>query len=480
MQRRSAICGCLLLLASWARAQTRLASSVREFVKVDAATVALTHVRVIDGTEAAPLEDQTVVVGNGKIQAIGQIGGQTTGALPEGTKTLDLAGYTVIPGLIGMHDHLFYPSGRRAGLYLLNELAFSAPRLYLACGVTTIRTTGSIEPFTDLSLKKLIDEGKIPGPKIHITGPYLQGPGALPPLFHELTGSEDARQMVDYWAEAGATSFKAYTTITHAELAAAIEAAHRRGLKITGHLCSVGFREAAALGIDDLEHGLLVDSEFVPGKAPDVCPPSEAVDESLATLDLDGAPAREMIRDLVAKHVAVTSTLAVFETEVPNRPSIELRILDALLPQARIDYLLGRARIAERKNDFGLEFKKELDFERAFVKSGGLLMAGADPTGYGGVLPGFADQREVELLVEAGFSPVEAIHVATSNGAEWLGESTRIGTLEVGKQADLIVIHGDPTRDISDIEKVEMVFKDGIGYDSQKLIESVRGEVGLH
>jgi hypothetical protein len=123
-------------------------------------------------------------------------------------------------------------------------------------------------------------------------------------------------------------------------------------------------------------------------------------------------------------------------------------------------------------------FKKELEFEYAFSKAGGLLMAGLDPTGMGGVIAGFGDQREVELLVEAGFTPVEAIHIATYNGAQYLGELERIGTIAPGKQADLVVIKGDPSKKIEDIENVETVFKDGIGYDSDKLIQSVRGIVG--
>jgi hypothetical protein len=188
-----------------------------------------------------------------------------------------------------------------------------------------------------------------------------------------------------------------------------------------------------------------------------------------------------MIRDLVAHHVAVTSTLPVFETFVPNRAPLDARVLDAMQPEARISYLRRRSLISDgaAKSDWPALFKKELEFEREFVKQGGLLLAGLDPTGYGGVIAGFGDQREVELLVEAGFTPVEAIHIATSNGAEFLGEGGQIGTLAVGKQADLVVIDGDPSGNIKDIEKVETVFKDGVGYDSAKLIESVRGFVGL-
>jgi hypothetical protein len=258
-----------------------------------------------------------------------------------------------------------------------------------------------------------------------------------------------------------------------------VAAAHRRGLKVTGHLCSIGFREAAELGIDNLEHGLAVDTEFVPGKQPDVCPSGKATQDSLLALDLASAPAQSMIRDLVARHVAVTSTLAVFETVVAKRPPLPARVLDSLSPESRSDYEHGRAAVEGRAGSaWGPLFEKELAFERAFVRAGGLLMTGADPTGFGGVVAGFADLRGIELLVEAGFTPLEAIHIATENGATYLGESSKIGTIAAGKQADLVVVRGDPSTTISDIEKTEIVFRDGIGWDSAKLIESVKGTVG--
>jgi imidazolonepropionase-like amidohydrolase len=455
---------------------------VKSFLRVNAPVVALEHGRVIDGRGAAPTEDQTIIVEGGLIRTLGSA---ASTPVPVGATALDLTGYTVIPGLVGMHDHMFYPSPRtgRGVPPVYTELAYSGPRLYLAAGVTSLRTTGSIEPYTDLAVKKLIDSGVAPGPKIHVTGPYLEGPGAYTPNMHELTGPDDARKTVEYWADEGATSFKAYMHITRVELSAAIEAAHKRGLKVTGHLCSIGFREAAALGIDDLEHGLEVDTEFVPDKKPDACPLQSETAKTLGSLDVESQPIQDMVRDLVAHHVAVTSTLPVLETFVGPRPPLEARVLDALAPDWRSDYLITRANRSgfdAATSTSAVLLKKEMQFEHDFVKAGGLLLAGLDPTGYGGVLPGFGDQREVELLVEAGFTSVEAIQIATSNGARFLGELDRIGTISAGKSADLAVIHGNPAKDIADIEKVEIVFKDGIGYDSAKLIESVRGQVGLH
>jgi imidazolonepropionase-like amidohydrolase len=464
--------GLLLLMAGTVLAQGKFSPGVKPFLATDAPVIALTHVRVIDGTGAAAREDQTVVVDHGKIAAVGPAASTPA---PAGAQVMDLAGHTVIPGIVGMHEHLFYPGG--GGVPLYPEMGYSFPRLYLATGVTTARTAGSVEPFTDLEIKKLIAAGKMPGPNLYITGPYLEGKGSFTPQMHELTGPEDAVKTVNYWADQGATSFKAYMNITRADLKAAIDAAHKRGIKVTGHLCSVGFREAAAAGIDNLEHGLLVDTEFHPGKQVDVCPPNTR--NEVARMDLNAAPVREMIADLVRHNVAITSTLAVFEAFDGDRPAVEQRFLDAVTPDAAVNYLTSRARARGGADSPALAaLKKELEFEHAFVKAGGLLMSGADPTGNGGALAGFADQRNLELLVEGGFTPVEAIQIATANGAKYLGELDRFGTVTAGKRADLVVINGNPAARIAEIRNVKIVFKEGVAYDSAKLLESVRGQAG--
>jgi len=290
---------------------------------------------------------------------------------------------------------------------------------------------------------------------------------------------------VNFWADQGATSFKAYMNITRDELRAAVEEAHKRGLKVTGHLCSIGYREAAEIGIDNLEHGLLPDSEFVPNKQPDKCP-GAAVNASLRQLDLNSDAVKQTIHTLVARNVALTSTLPVFEAGAPLAQSgigaasavMNPRVLNVMNTDARVRYLTARARIPADSPTPAL-VRKSMEFERAFVAAGGLLMAGLDPTGNGGIVAGFGDLREAELLVEAGFTPIEAIKIASFNGAKFLGEDARIGSIAAGKQADLMIVKGNPAANITDIEKVEIVFKDGVGYDSEKLIQSVQGLVGI-
>jgi imidazolonepropionase-like amidohydrolase len=470
----------LLLLCLFISGVAQTTPERQQFVRVEAPVIALTHVRVIDGTGTAPLEDQTIVISDGKIQSIAP----SAAKVPATAQVLDLKGYSVLPGLVGMHNHMFFPMGGNPPMY--SNMGSSFPRLYLALGVTTIRTTGSVVPYTDLEIKKLIDSGRMIGPKMHITAPYLEGIGSFTPVMHELTGPDDARRMVNFWADQGATSFKVYMNITRDELRAAVEEAHKRGLKVTGHLCSIGYREAAEIGIDNLEHGLLADSEFVSNKQPDKCPGAGAVPASLRQLDLNGAAAQETIRTLVSKKVAITSTLPVFEAGAPLTQNgigaasavLNPRVLNVMNVDARVRYLTARSRIPTDSPAATL-VRKSMDFERAFVAAGGLLIAGLDPTGNGGIVAGFGDLREVELLVEAGFTPIEAIKIASLNGARFLGEDTRIGSIAAGKQADLMIVKGNPAANISDIEKVEIVFKDGIGYDSEKLIQSVQGLVGI-
>jgi imidazolonepropionase-like amidohydrolase len=480
----------LLCLSSQAQ-QSSLSKEVLRYVRVQAPKVVLTHVRVIDGTGRDALDDQNIVIEGGKIAAI-QPGSDITGA--SNTAVLDLHGYSVIPGIVGMHNHLFYIARPNLDSQwhwdppaLAPQMTFSAPRLYLAGGVTTMRTTGSIETYADLNLRSEIDAGHLPGPHIEVTGPYLEGKDSYFVQMHHLADAEEARQFVDYWADRGVTSFKAYMNITRAELKAAIDEAHKRHIKVTGHLCSVTYKEAAELGIDDLEHGFFVNTQLDPGKKPDLC--SESAGEyTLAHIDPAGPEAKELIDTLVKHHVAITSTLPVFESGgIPGRPPLRQAMLDAMSPQAREAYLYRReappkpkspSAATEQGMDEPALFKRDMQLEHDFAAAGGLLLAGPDPTGNGGVLPGFGDQREIELLVEASFSPMEAIKIATLNGAVYLGKQDQIGSIAVGKNADLLVIKGDPSKKISDVENVEIVFKDGVGYDSQRLLDSVKGRYG--
>jgi imidazolonepropionase-like amidohydrolase len=481
------LCVAQLFHADHANAQRvdTLGPEVRKYLRVSTPKVILEHVRIIDGTGAAANPDRNITIDGGKITAI------SAGAdLPpgEGTTILDLRGYSVTPGIVGMHNHLIYQSRPNLaadntfdGPSLFQQMTFSAPRLYLANGVTTMRTTGSPEPYTDVKLKRAIDAGVLPGPHLDVTGPYLDGPGGNLQM-PELTGPTDARETVAYWADHGVTSFKAYAHITRAELRAAITEAHKRGLKVTGHLCSVTYEEAIEAGIDNLEHGFSANTALDPDKKPDTCSTSGG-DYTLLHMSPGSAEADRLIRALLKHHVAITSTLplrgaAVAREASDTGPALRPEVWQAMSPSARQAYVYWRDQPRLLRSDVAARLRREMDLERAFVAAGGLLMAGPDPVGLAGDIPGFGDQREIELLVDAGFAPVEAIRIATLNGAIYLGRQDQIGSIAVGKNADLVVMKGDPATRIADVENVEIVFKDGVGYDTKKLLDSVNGRYG--
>ena len=447
-----------------------LSATARVYVRVDTSVLALTNARVIDGTGAPARDNQTVVIRDGIIAAIGE---SATTPIPDGALRLDLTGKSVIPGLVMVHEHLYYPAG--PGMYGNYTESFS--RLYLAGGVTSMRTGGNMNGYSELNIKKAIDRGDKAGPWIDATAPYLNGPNTFAQM-QTLRTATDARAFVNFWADQGATSFKAYMQISREVLKAGIDAAHARGLKVTGHLCSVTYREAASLGIDNLEHGFLAATDFVADKKADECPGQGRGQQTINTVDAEGRAVKDLIEELVRRRVALTSTLTVFETFTPGRPMPPG--VEVLMPMMRENYERQHAQISRMPQSiYTTLFPKAMALERAFARAGGLLIAGTDPTGGGGVIPGYSNQRAVELLVEAGFTPVEAIRVATLNGATYLGRADRVGSIAAGKQADLVVINGNPAARIADIRNVELVFRQGVGYDPAKLIASVKGFVGL-
>ncbi len=462
---------CLLPNPLPAQRPVSLSEEVRKYVAVDTGVVALTNVWLVDGTGADPRPGQTVVIREGRIAEVGPSG---TVRPPAGAYTMDLGGHTVIPGIVGLHDHLFYTAaGGRAV-----QMSYTGPRLYLGSGVTTIRTTGGRAPYAEINLKDAIDRGIAPGPRIHLTAPYItgvEGGGSMAVV----NSPEAARRFVAYWASEGATWIKAYTDIRRADLGAAIKEAHKRGVKVTGHLCSVSFREAVALGIDNLEHGMLTASDFDASKQPDICPIDQVGEMGQA--DPDGAIAKDVIATLVKRGVSMTSTLAVYEPFVANRPTQDARTLSAMAPELRETYLQIRHQIDSAGTgpvpEDGL--RKAMAFEKAFVEAGGLLASGVDPTGMGGALAGYGDQRNYELFIEAGFTPAQAVRILTANGAKILGVDRRLGTVERGKLADLVVLKGDLASDPAAIRAPTVVFKDGVGSDPAKLLASIEGRVGI-
>jgi imidazolonepropionase-like amidohydrolase len=451
---------------------------VQQYVAHDAPTIRIDGVRVIDGTGAPAKEGQAILIRDGRIVEIGPADALAKGAADT---VIDGKGRTVMPGLVMMHEHMFFLDP----LPLPDTPAYvqeptSSPRAYLAYGATTIRTAGTFNAGVDIQVARKVRDGQLAGPEIHVTAPFLEGDGSFAFQMTPITDPASARRIVNFWADEGATSYKIYMRVSREVLATVIEEAHRRGLKVTGHLCSVTLREAAALGIDDLEHGMIVATDFVAGKVPDVCPTSDATENSLLALQPDGPEIAALVETLVRSKVAVTSTLAVFAAGVVDwfPATDDLAMLNEQSQLWALRFLAQKQRNAERRDRQMKLLKAEMQFERAFVKAGGTLLAGTDPTGWGGTLPGPGNHAAIRLLVEAGFTPLEAIRVATANGARFLGVDDRVGTLAPGKQADLLLVDGKPDEDIARLDRIDLVFKNGIAFDAKRLRGSLRGQIG--
>lgn len=483
IRRAGLVLACLVLGAAGGEAQERegqidmtawavtpaeeLSEAVQRFVSVSAAHFVVRDVRLVDGTGAPMQEGMAVEVRDGRIVRLG-----TTADVgsPPGAQLVDGAGHSLIPGLVMLHEHLFYPSGQAR--YNTNEISF--PPLYLAGGVTTMRTGGSVDTYTDLRVAQHIREGLVPGPRVDVTGPYLEGLNGFVRAMPQLRTPDDARKHVNFWIDQGATSFKAYNLIDRATLGAAIEAAHARGVKVTGHLCSITYREAADLGIDNLEHGFFAATDWVEWKEPDRCP--RGASQTYLDLDLESPAFTDLVRHLVDRGVALTSTLNVVERRAPDRPAPPEGAQAAMLPRLQEQVM---ARLGRGGENAEALLEKYMAMEKAFYDAGGVLVLGTDPTGGGDVVPGYANQRSLQLLVEMGLSVEEAVEVATFNGARYLEISDEVGTVEVGKRADFVLIEGDVVADPGAFRSMKLVFKDGVGYDSEALFESVRGWVGV-
>ncbi|HUF51583.1 MAG TPA: amidohydrolase family protein [Longimicrobiales bacterium] len=447
-----------------------LSPDAARHVSVSAPVVALTHVRLVDGTGDRARDDQTIVLRRGRIEVVGP---SADVRVPADAVVVELRGHTVIPGLVSLHEHTWFGGMRRS-----THMAVSAPLLYLAMGVTSAMTAGSQFPYAELNLKRSVDAGVIAGPRFHITGPYLTGGAQRPGVNRIVNSPDEVRRVIAYWAEEGATWFKFLGGVSHDVLAAGIDEAHARGLRVTGHLCSITFTEAARLGIDALQHGFITNSDYVPDKQPDVCPPQNM--RIQADVDVDSPAVQASIREIVAHRAAVVSTLGVYETFMPTRARLDPGAMEMLAADARREVEANHAGLAAS----GLVvpdrlLHKMMAWERAFVAAGGLLGAGSDPWGTG-FLPGFGNLRNYELLVEAGFPPELAIRIMTLNGAIILGQEQSLGSIAIGKVADLVVIRGDPVRSPADIYHVVTVFKDGVGYDSARLRAAATGRVGVH
>lgn len=433
----------------------------------------LRNAQLFDGSGSPPREKMSVLIRDGRIADVKP---DAELKAPAGALVKDLAGGALMPGFVLLHEHLFYPTER--GSY--GAFFQSFPLLYLAGGVTTMRTAGSMSPYADLNTGKDIRDGKAPGPDLDVTAPFLNGIQAFVAQVPRLASAEDAVHQVRYWADIGATSYKGYMHLTREQLAAIVKAAHERRAKVTAHLCAVTYAEAAALGIDNLEHGFFAASDFVEGKQADTCPSGDAVPRSLDALAVDDPRMAVLQRQMIENKVALTSTLTVFETFSHGRPMAPAGALDLLMPQLREQYVLRYTAIQRGgPNPYGRVFPKNMVWEKRFHDAGGLLVAGTDPTGYGGVIPGYSSLRQFELLREAGFDAAATVKVMTANGARYLNREADIGRVSPGLRADLIAFAAPLDAAKPSLPEVAWTMKAGRAWDRSKILNAWKGQVGL-
>lgn len=432
----------------------------KSFMSVESGKIALINAKIIDGTGSPSQISQTILIEQGLIIALGKSGDIK---VPTGFDTIDLRNKTLIPGIVGTHNHMRLPNA---------AMLFTSPKLYLAAGVTTIQTCGTGNPVEEIAISKAIKAGQLPGPEIINSSPYFTGPDGKS-NFIRFTNEKMVRDTIRFWAQKGVKWFKAYMGTRPEDLRVIIDEAHQNGAKVSGHLCATTYKEAAALGIDAIEHGFIHSRDHATGREEGKCSGSRAF---RSALDIDSDEVRQVQQSMIQNNVALSTTPAIFEAQA--RGIAEERNLAVMAPIHVSAYEERRKRMMEQGKDWYFKeewLQKSLAYDLAFYKAGGLLTAGLDPGLHNA--PGFGDQKNYELFIEAGFKAVEAIQVMTLNGALLLGKNDQ-GSIEKGKVANLVVLNGDLEKDPTIIRKVETVFKNGIGYDPEKLIAAVAGNVG--
>jgi imidazolonepropionase-like amidohydrolase len=400
---------------------------------------------LIDGTGDLPKPNAAIAINGGKISAVTNETKYRSLISNEGTtrgvNVLNLTGKYVMPGLFDMHAHV---AGVRKNSFnqTLSENTLS---MLLDYGVTTIRNPGG-PTNQSVALKQNVSEGQIQGPEIFTAGRLLNTPQIpIPFVEKQISSEEEAREEVRNQAAAGVDYIKLYVGLPPNLLKAAIDEAHTQGIKVIGHLYMTSWTDAANLGIDALTHGVPVSPFLLSAKGEGGGEREEFIENGLGPfdhffwldlIDLNSTEVREMINALVENDVPVDPTLAIYEAMLQD-------------DQGRFSDLQNQKR-----------WVKVLQLTKMMHDNGVQILSGSDIPNFG-LAPGASLHHELELLVEAGVSPLEVIEIATNNGAEALGIDDISGTIQPGKQADLIILNANPVENISNTKEIEAVMVDG-------------------
>jgi imidazolonepropionase-like amidohydrolase len=400
--------------------------------------IVLENVRAIDGTGSAPIERARIVIRGDRIDRIGPVDDVR---VPAGAEAIDLSGYTIVPGLVDLHFHI--ESDPKLALRQLSH------------GVTAFRDPGQWnEKFEDL--RRMIAADRSPGPRIFTTGPHIDGERPAYPADSVVArDAEEARRLAERNVAQGASALKIYFRLPFASAKAVIDvcAAHR--IPCTAHLEILDAGELFAAGLHGIEHITSLGMSVLPQVEAEAYRQAVLANndarrdgryEIFARANLDGPEAQALYAVLRDRKPWIDPTLAVFERRPAAPPS------GATPEQAKVMAA-------------GFEKMKQLT-RRAGLEGARLVMGGHSTVPFAD--RGEAPWRELELLVESGLSPLEAITAATGTAASFLYRSDEFGTLRQGLKADLVAVRGDPSRRISDIRNVERVMVDGRWVEVQR------------
>lgn len=445
-----------LLQAQRKRDDARLVEAARRVRRTPGKPVAIVHARLFDAREAVARPGMTVVFSGNRISAVGKDGEVP---IPDGAETIDASGKTLLPGLFDMHAHPSLTDGM----------------LHLSAGVTSIRDMAA-EPDSPGKLRAW-ETGEAAGPRVVYAG-FIDGPGPFQGPTKTLVANEaEARDAVRRISAAKFVQVKIYSSVKPELVPIIAQDAHERGMRVSGHIPAfMTAEQAVRAGYDEIQHMNMLFLNFLADEVPDTRGPARftAVADNAALLDLSSEKVRAFLDLLKTRRIVIDPTLGAFEGMFIARPgtiSPGYAAVAADLPaQVRRGFLNGGLPVPEGKDQRYRDSFRAMERMLALLEKNGIpIVAGTDD------LPGFALDRELEVYVDAGLSPSRVLQIATRDAARVCGRLGDLGTVDPGKLADMVLVEGDPTTQISDIRKVRLVVKDGALYDPS----AMRKELGI-
>jgi imidazolonepropionase-like amidohydrolase len=428
-------------------------------------TVAIIHATLVDVRTGKETPDSVIVIRGDKIERIGSF---SEISVPSQALVVDAARKWLIPGLMDMHAH-----------------AGNSPEvpvnLYLAQGVTTIRSPGGNISLLRL-LREQIESGKTVGPRLFFSGPLLDGsPPVWPDASFIVDSPERAQSTVDFLADQGVDFIKVYNNLSEPGLAKIIQTATQRGLIVAGHIPrSMTMTRAVELGMKSLEHIRITGREMLPldvANQIDFLPLGQREPLLWERFDLTSPKFTELIRLLAESAVYLDPTLTVDEGDFVLGPVAQHNNPNnSVLPLEWIKFEESHQsplfEVPDKLKTIAREgFKKREEFVGTCNRAGVKIIAGTDGPGLGTLVPGYGLHHELQLLVESGLTPLQALRAATLTAAEALGKDHDLGSLEPGKLADMLIVTADPLADIGNASKIELIIKGGKQYRPADLIK---------